>query len=77
MNEQQKEIEEFIGIIKEDLMEIYNITSKQANSLIENFKLRGLIDKHGELVAHYPSQELAKMAFEKSKVGKSGMTQQE
>jgi len=66
MNEQQKAIEEFIDGIKEDLMEIYNVSDEEATSLINNFKLHTLIDKHGELVAHYPSQELAKMIFEKS-----------
>ena len=67
MNERQKDIEEFIIGIKEDLMETYNVSSEEADSLLENFKLRKLIDKHGELVAHYPSQELAKMAYEKTR----------
>ncbi|ANU27665.1 hypothetical protein [Planococcus versutus] len=67
MNEQQKDIEEFIKVIKEDLMEIYKVSDKQAISVLNDFKLRELIDKHGELVAHYPSQELAKMAYEKKR----------
>lgn len=66
MNEQQKEINEFINVVKEDLMEIYNVSSQEAASLINNFKLRALIDKNGEILSHYPSQELAKMIYEKS-----------
>ncbi|WP_033541970.1 hypothetical protein [Planococcus sp. CAU13] len=67
MNERQKDIEEFISVIKEDLMEIYNVSEEEAISLLNNFKLRELIDEYGELVAHYPSQELAKMAYEKTR----------
>lgn len=67
MKERQKEINEFINIVKEDLMEIYNLSEEVALSLINDFKLRELIDKHGELVAHYPTQELAKMAYEKKR----------
>lgn len=67
MNERQKDIEEFINGIKEDLMEIYKVSDDEAISLLNNFKLRELIDEYGELVAHYPSQELAKMIYEKKR----------
>lgn len=67
MDEQQKDIEEFINVIKENLIEIYKVSDDEAITLLNNFKLRKLIDKYGELVAHYPSQELAKMAYEKKR----------
>lgn len=63
--ERQQEIEDFISVVHEDLMEIYGVSNEEATSLLADFKIRELIRKHGELVAHYPSQELAKMAFEK------------
>ena len=61
---QQKEINEFINYVRDDLMEIYQVDKEKADSLIHNYKLKRLIDKHGELVAHYPSEELARMVFE-------------
>lgn len=61
----QYEIEEFISIVQEDLMDMYKLSDAEAISLLNNFKIRELIAKHGELVAHYPTQELAKMAYEK------------
>lgn len=67
MNERQEDIEEFINVVKKDLMEIYKVSDEEAISLINNFKLRELIDEFNELVAHYPSQELAKMAYEKKR----------
>lgn len=67
MNERQEDIEEFINVIKEDLMEIYKVGDEEAISLLNNFKIRELIEEYGELVAHYPSQELAKMAYEKKR----------
>ncbi|MFD1030561.1 hypothetical protein [Metaplanococcus flavidus] len=65
MIERQKDIEKFINVVKEDLMEIYKVSGEEAISLLNNFKIRELIEEYGELVAHYPSQELAKMAFDK------------
>lgn len=65
MNEQQKEIEEFIEVVKENLMEIYNVSDEEAHSLNNDFKLQELISKHGELVAHYPTKELARIIYEK------------
>lgn len=73
MNERQKDIDELINVIKEDLMEIYKVSDEEAISLLNNFRIRELIDEYGELVAHYPSQELAKMAYDK----KVSLNQQE
>lgn len=62
---ENKEIEEFISYIREDLMEIYNVSAEDATTLLNNFKIRELIEKHGEQVAHYPTEELAKMVYKK------------
>ncbi|MGM0899208.1 MAG: hypothetical protein ACQEV0_14970 [Bacillota bacterium] len=66
MSEQQNDIEEFIGYVKEDLMEIYNISNEEATTLIEDFKLQELFNKHGSITAHYSTEEYAHMAYERS-----------
>lgn len=67
--ESQNEINTFINIIQEDLMEIYGISNEEATFFIENFQLRKIIDSHGEIISHYPTQELAKMIYEQKQVG--------
>lgn len=67
MNEQQKDIEEFIGFVKEDLMEIYNVTNEEATMLIKDFNLQELFDKHGSITAHYSTEEYAHTIYEHSK----------
>lgn len=67
MNERQKDIEEFIGYVKEDLMEIYNVTDDKATRLITDFNLQELFNKHGSIVAHYSPEEYAHLAYERSK----------
>ena len=66
MNERQKEIEEFIGYIKEDLMEIYNVSTEEATMLTKDFKLRELFNKHGSIVAHYSPEDYSHMIYERS-----------
>lgn len=74
MNDHQKEINEFIEVINEDLMENYNVSSEEANSLIRNFKLQEIINEHGELITHYPTQELVRMIYEKKLIQKQGIS---
>lgn len=66
MNERQKEIEEFIDFVKEDLMDFYNVSTEEATKLINDFKLQELFNKHGSIVAHYSPEEYAHMAYERS-----------
>lgn len=66
MNERQKEINEFIGFVKEDLMEIYNVTNEEAITLIKDFKLQELFNKHGSITAHYSTEEYSYMINERS-----------
>ena len=67
MNERQEDIEEFISYVKEDLMEIYNVSNEEATTLIEDFKLQELFNKHGSITAHYSTEEYAHLAYEHSK----------
>ncbi|WP_155799319.1 hypothetical protein [Planococcus antarcticus] len=39
MNEQQKDIEEFINVIKEELMDTYNISDDEATACISQMKM--------------------------------------
>lgn len=66
MNERQKNIQEFIGYVKEDLMEFYNVTNEEATTLITDFELHELFNKHGSIVAHYSPEEYAHMIYERS-----------
>lgn len=67
MSEQQKDIQEFIGYVKEDLIEIYNVSNEEAATLIKDFKLQELFNKHGSIVAHYSPEEYTHMIYEHSK----------
>lgn len=66
MNERQEDIEEFINGIKEDIMEIYKVSDDEAISLLNNFKIRELINKHRSIAAHYSPEEYAHTAYEHS-----------
>ncbi|MBT2569334.1 hypothetical protein [Planococcus sp. ISL-110] len=66
MNERQKDIEEFIGYVKEDLMEIYSVSNEEATMLIKDFKLQELFNRHGSIAAHYSPEAYAHMIYERS-----------
>lgn len=70
MNKRQNEIDEYIGYVKEELVENYNVSEEKAIFLIKEFQLQELFDRHGSIVSHYSPEEFAETIYERNKQSK-------
>ena len=60
------EIEEFIGYVKEELMEEYSLSEDKSSLLIKKSDLRYLLEKHGTLAMHYSPETWAEIIFRRA-----------